>query len=173
MAAQSEPIAVEAPPVVAIQKPAMEAEPPLVPVSEPNAPKAVKPPAKAPAKAADPMVGSQRPPKQVAPAVARAQEPQLDVKSLITRLRETKAIGVMTKLALKNQVDDLLKRFRTHYEGGQKSSVAELRQAYNMLVLKVLSLVQDGDPSLASSIAGSREAIWNILTDREKFSSIV
>jgi hypothetical protein len=41
-----------------------------------------------------------------------------------------------------------------------------------MLVLKVLSLVQDGDPSLARTISGSREAIWAILADPEKFNSV-
>jgi len=41
-----------------------------------------------------------------------------------------------------------------------------------MLVLKVLSLVQDDDPSLARTISGSREAIWGILADREKFNSL-
>jgi len=36
----------------------------------------------------------------------------------------------------------------------------------------VLSLLQDGDPPLAAAIASSREAIWNILADPQKFSSI-
>jgi len=47
-----------------------------------------------------------------------------------------------------------------------------LQQPYNMLVVKVLSLVQDSDPSLARTISGSREAIWAILADREKFNSV-
>jgi hypothetical protein len=40
-----------------------------------------------------------------------------------------------------------------------------------MLVLKVLALVQDSDPSLARTISGSREAIWDILADPEKFKA--
>jgi hypothetical protein len=99
-------------------------------------------------------------------------EPPLDVAALKARLRDTDAIGVFTKLALKNQVDDLLKRFRAHYLNGQKTSVAALRQPYDMLVLKVLALVQDSDPSLARTIAGSREAIWGILADPNKFKSV-
>ena len=54
---------------------------------------------------------------------------------------------------------------------GQKTSVASLRQPYDMLVLKVLALLQDSDPPLARTIAGSREAIWGILADPEKFNS--
>jgi hypothetical protein len=104
--------------------------------------------------------------------LAKNLEPPLDVAALKTRLRETNAIGVFTKLALKNQMDDLLEQFRAHYQGGEKTSVASLRQPYDMLVLKVLSLVQDSDPSLARTIAGSREAIWGILADKEKFNSV-
>jgi hypothetical protein len=40
------------------------------------------------------------------------------------------------------------------------------------LLMKVLSLLQDGDPSLAKAISGSREAIWGILSDPQKFSKI-
>ena len=41
-----------------------------------------------------------------------------------------------------------------------------------MLLLKVLALLQDSDPSLAGAIVASREAIWGILADRAKFASI-
>jgi hypothetical protein len=36
-------------------------------------------------------------------------------------------------------------------------------------VLKILSLVQDGDPPLAKEIDRSRAAIWDILADQRKF----
>jgi hypothetical protein len=36
----------------------------------------------------------------------------------------------------------------------------------------VLALLQDSDPPLASAIAASREAIWGILADREKFATV-
>ncbi|MBI1732872.1 MAG: hypothetical protein HYR49_08915 [Gammaproteobacteria bacterium] len=107
------------------------------------------------------------------PPAAKPPEPTLDVASLKERLKETKAIGVLTKLTLKNQVDDLLKQFQAYYQAGQKSDIATLRQAYNMLVLKVLSLVQDGDPPLARTIVASREAIWNLLADPVKFRSLI
>lgn len=101
-----------------------------------------------------------------------AAPPPLDLKSLETRLRETNAIGVFTKLTVKNQVDDLLDRFRDYYKGRLQISLAELRQAYDLLVLKVLALLQDADPPLASALAASRESIWGILSSREKFSTI-
>ncbi len=103
--------------------------------------------------------------------VATTLEPPLDVPALKTRLRDTNAIGVFTKLALRNQVDDLLQQFRAHHQSGQKTSVAPLRQPYDMLVLKTLCIVQDSDPSLARTISGSFEAIWGILSDPEKLNS--
>lgn len=135
---------------------------------------AVKPPkvvstdqnvAKTPAKVPVPSVPAAQPRKQEA-------SPPLDMATLETRLKETKAIGVFTKITLKNQVDDLLNQFRAYYQGNTKTSLAELRQPYDRLLLKTLSLLQDGDPELARAIVTSREAIWNILADPVKFATL-
>ncbi len=147
---------------------------PAPPAKTPGAAKAALPPAKTPAKvSASPVAVAQPRKKEDPPPIARKLEPPLDVAALKARLRDTNAIGVFTKLALKNQVDDLLNQFRAHYESGKKTSVASLRQPYEMLVLKVLALIQDSDPPLARTIAGSREAIWGILADPEKFNSAI
>ncbi len=105
-------------------------------------------------------------------AVAKPPAPPLDLTSLEQRLKGTPAIGVLTKLSLKNQVDDLLERFREYYQGKLKTSLADLRQSYDLLVQKVLSLLQDSDPPLATAIVASRDAIWGILSDRKKFAAI-
>ncbi|MCK9382019.1 MAG: hypothetical protein M0P95_13280 [Sulfuritalea sp.] len=135
--------------------------------------KVARPSAKPLAKLPAAAVAAEQVPKNVTPApVAKTLEPPLDVAALKLRLRDTNAIGVLTKLALKNQVDDLLKQFRSRYLTGQKTSVANLRQPYDLLVLKVLTLIQDGDPPLARTISGSREAIWGILADPEQFKLV-
>jgi hypothetical protein len=116
-----------------------------------------------------PLVTAQQP----APAVVKPAAPSpLDLKSLENRLKETKAIGVFTKLTLKNQIDELLDRFRAHYQGRIKTSLAELRRSFDMLVMKTLALLQDGDPPLAGALASSRESIWGILSDPAKFSTL-
>ncbi len=137
------------------------------------------PPAKTPDKARASVA-----PRAPAPAVAaepanaagakepRSTPPTLDLTALEQRLRDTHAVGLFTKLSLKNQVDDLLDQFRTLYRRQAKIPPASLRQQYDLLLLKVLSLLQDGDPPLAAAIASSREAIWSILADPQKFSSI-
>ena len=107
------------------------------------------------------------------PTLARpSAAPPLDIASLEKRLRETNAIGVVTKITLKNQVDDLLEQFRAFYQGRLKTTLSALRQPYERLLLKVLALLQDSDPQLANAISASREAIWGILSDPVKFAAI-
>ena len=98
--------------------------------------------------------------------------PPLDVPTLEKRLRETKAIGVFTKLTLKNQVDDLLDQIRAMHERKSTATIAQLREAYDLLIMKVLSLLQDSDPPLAKNIVASREPLWAMLIDPVKFSTI-
>lgn len=101
-----------------------------------------------------------------------AKVPTLDLAALEKRLRETKAIGILTKLSLKNQVDDLLEQFRTFHRGQGGATLAQLRERYDLLLLKVLSLLQDTDPALARDISGSREALWGLLADPAKFATL-
>lgn len=159
-----------------VVKPMVAPVPPSVTPSAAHlAAKADSPAAKTPAKvvASPESTGQVAKKPSAAPAlVKQATSPPLDLKSLETRLKETKAIGVFTKLALKNQVDDLLNRFRAFYQGRLKTSLAELRQPYDLLLLKVLALLQDTDPPLAGAIAASREAIWGILADPAKFATL-
>jgi hypothetical protein len=98
--------------------------------------------------------------------------PALDVASLEKRLRETKAIGFFTKISLKNQVDDLRGQFRALHEARSGATLPELRERYDLLLLKVLSLLQDGDPLLACDISASREVLWSLLADPAKFRNL-
>ncbi len=96
----------------------------------------------------------------------------LDLAALEQRLRDTRAIGVFTKLSLKNQVDDLLDQFRAVHSGKSNIPLTTLRQQYDLLLMKLLTLLQDNDSTLAASISSSREAIWDILKDPKKFAQI-
>jgi len=137
-----------------------------------NAAKSASPASKASTAAGKAPVAQSGKKESPAPDVAKKSLPTLDLTSLEQRLKDTSAIGVLTKIALKNQVDDLLDQFRAYYQGKLKTTLAELRRPYDLLVLKVLSLLQDSDPSLASAIVASREAIWGILADRAKFATV-
>jgi hypothetical protein len=88
------------------------------------------------------------------------------------QLKDPKAIGFFTKITLKNQVDDLLDQFREYYQGKAKFTLKDLRRSYDLLMMKVLSLLQDEDQKLASAIVSSREAIWGLLADPKKFATL-
>jgi hypothetical protein len=110
------------------------------------------------------------PPAPPAPHAPSKAAPPLDLRSLEQRLKETQAIGVLTKLSLKNQVDDLVGRFRSFHAGQRPPTLTQLRPAFELLLMKVLSLLQDHDTALARDINASREAIWGVLADPSKLA---
>jgi hypothetical protein len=130
-----------------------------------------KTPANIPVSSSSP---SQSPKKDsIAPEPTKQKtSPPLDLTSLEKRLKETHAIDVLDKIVLRNQVDDLLGQFRAFYQGKLKTTLGELRRPYDLLVVELLSLLQDKDPSLAAAVVASRESIWNILADPAKFAAI-
>lgn len=176
--ARPAPAAESPAPVAARPETPVASSPPQVSAPAPaagNKEMAVSPVEKpAPAPAAKPAAPvAAKPVPAAKPAAPPAPNPApLDLTSLEKRLKETGAIGVFTKLTLKNQVDELLDRFRAHYEGRVKTTLSQLRQPYDLLIIKVLTLLQEGDPSLAKAVADSREAIWAILTDPNKFKNL-
>ena len=179
------PVTVPDTPVAQAQSPVQSPPQPsaqVQPAAPPPAKSSTPPPAATPKHKPPAPVATQAPvtPPKSAPAAAAAPPPAalsppaptLDLTSLEQRLRDTKAIGVFTKLSLKNQVDDLLADFRALYKRAKPPPGPEFRQRYDLLLLKVLSLLQDGDPPLAAAISSSKEAIWNILADPDKLAKI-
>ena len=67
-------------------------------------------------------------------------------------------------------MDDLIARFRAYHDGSRPPTLADLRPAFELLLMKVLSLLQDHDTALAKDINASREAIWGVLADRGKLA---
>jgi hypothetical protein len=106
---------------------------------------------------------------EVSPGTATKE---FDIQELVARLRATNAIGFFTKLALKNQIDDLLAKFRCYHARACDTSLATLNEEFNLLLMKVLSLLQDDDPDLFQSLAGGREILWKNLTDPTAFARL-
>jgi hypothetical protein len=156
--------------------PELSSAPPIAPAppaAPPKAPAKESAPSKpAPKPPTPPPVAVAKPAPAPAPVAAPATAP-LDLKSLEQRLRDTKAIGTLTKLSLKNQVDDLIDRFRDFHAGNHPPTLADLRPAFDLLLMKVLSLLQDNDPALARDINASRDTIWGVLADRQKLTQFI
>ena len=170
----SQPQAVAAKP--ATPPPAAKPAAPVTPQPAGSPPARPKPTSKAVPPVAKTPAATARAPKPAAPPVAASAKPAapatLDLNALKEQLKATKAIGVFTKISLKNQVDDLMGQFRDYYQGKSKLTLADLRRSYNLLMMKVLSLLQDEDQTLASKIVSSREAIWSLLANPTTFATL-
>jgi hypothetical protein len=106
------------------------------------------------------------------PGAAGKAPPTLGLAEIEQRLRDTHAIGVFTKLSLKNQIDDLLGQLRAYHLKQTSVSLSQLRQRYDVLLQKVIGLLQSGDAPLAKDISSSREAIWSLLTNSTTISQL-
>lgn len=95
----------------------------------------------------------------------------LDFDALVTRLRRTKALNLLTKVAVKNESNDLLEEFRAYHTRHGTATLGELRRSYDLLFAKLHSLLEDADPPLARDIDRSQAAIWDILSDPRKFTA--
>jgi hypothetical protein len=106
------------------------------------------------------------------PGAAANGPPTLGLAEIEQRLRDTHAIGVFTKLSLKNQIDDLLGQLRAYHLKQTSVSLPQLRQRYDALLQKVIGLLQNGDAPLAKDISSSREAIWSLLSNSTTISQL-
>lgn len=109
------------------------------------------------------------PEARIAPTIEPAP---LDLDALEAKLRATDGIGFMTKLAVKNQVDDLIEQFRSFHSGNRAVSMAVLRERFDLLMMKVVTLIQDTDRPLFLEIRGAREGLWTKLSDPKQFAGL-
>ena len=117
---------------------------------------------------------AEKPPETETPADTAADTitEKYDINALEARLRDTKAIGFFTKLALKNPIDDLMGLFRRFHAHEEETPVKKLRDHFNLLFMKVVTLLQDRDPALGQEIAKGREILWAKLADPTEFARL-
>ncbi len=95
-----------------------------------------------------------------------------DLNALVSRISQSKALGLFTKLSLKQDIDGLLENVRKYHDGSGDGSLEQLRERYDVLVHKLMILLQEKDGELVKSIDDGRDKLWAILSDHEKFASI-
>lgn len=184
MWAYDAPERVSAPPASPVTAPAAPQPVAKAPLPTTPAPKTAVPdtpvtPAPEPAVSA-PAVGHQPVPEPlpepavIAAPVRKPSPPvaavQLDLEQLEQRLRATKAIGMFTKLELKGQVNDLVERFEAFHENEGSMSLSQLERQFDLLLMKVLTLLQEDDKPLHREIAAARPALWGTLSDPVRFA---
>ena len=95
-----------------------------------------------------------------------------DLNALVSRISQSKAPGLFTKLSLKHDIDGLLENVRKYHDGSGDGSLEQLRERYDVLVHKLMILLQEKDGELVKSIDDGRDKLWAILSDHDKFASI-
>lgn len=106
------------------------------------------------------------------PAAARADDGTLDVVTLRVRLKDTPAIGLVAKLRLKSEIEDLMGDLATFHAGRAAQSLDALRARYRGLVVRVVGLLEQGDAPLAHELTASTDHLWATLADPGQFASL-
>jgi hypothetical protein len=133
-----------------------------VPPAAPPAPEVpAAPPASPPATTPAPA-----PPGLPAPAAAA-----ISLEELGQRIRDTEAIGTLTKLSLKNDIDDLVDDIRAFHEHGE-GDLDALHERFEALVLKLMAMLEDKEPELSLALGHSRDDIWRKLMNPVEFAKL-
>ena len=110
----------------------------------------------------------------LAPGAAGASlvEDKEKLDALISGVTNTKAIGLMSKLSLKGDMEKFWKDLQATHEGASGTSLEELEERYHLLVSKLELAVKKKDPQLAMEIADFRNTLWANLKDEESFAAL-
>lgn len=100
-----------------------------------------------------------------------AQNVNLD--NLRSSLRETDAIGFMTKLSLKHQLDSLLDSFGDYHKRQGDQTLPALHQQFAELLDSTLSELRGKDTQLYWKLRNAQEQLWQILSDPGTFKAAV
>jgi hypothetical protein len=107
--------------------------------------------------------------RPVAPIGDADGDGDIDLDDLVKRISDSKAIGVLTKLSLKHEIDAFKADLKALHDGATKSTLAQLHQRYDLLVHKLIGLLQAKDPGLAREVAQARNFLWAKLADPKEF----
>ncbi len=105
--------------------------------------------------------------------VALSNVEKVDLEGLRASLRETDAIGFMTKLSLKHKFDSLLEHFGSYHTGRSDQTLPSLRDKFAGLLASTLSLLRDDDPQLYRKLWDAQGHLWLIVSDPDEFQAAV
>jgi len=72
----------------------------------------------------------------------------VDFEILEKEIRNTKAIGGLSKLKLSGDINKMVADLKTYHAGDSSLTLEQHREQYDLLYMKVVSQVQDKDPEL-------------------------
>jgi len=103
--------------------------------------------------------------KLVKKETAQAKVGRVDFKVLKERLKGTDAIGFFTKLAIRNDIVDLMDKIKQYRKRSiLKANMKKIRNSFDGLLLKIIALLEK-DPNLSRDLYVGRESIWESLLE--------
>lgn len=103
---------------------------------------------------------------------AGASDHSLDVATLRVRLKDTPAIGLVAKLRLKSEIEDLIDDLAAFHNGRAHQALDTIQARYRGLVVRVVGLLEQGDAPLAHDLTASTDHLWATLADPGQFASL-
>ncbi len=101
------------------------------------------------------------------------QSDSLDLDELSDRIANTKAVGLLSKLSMKRDVDKLEKDLRAFHGGTARHTLDQLKERYDLMVHNLLVQIQDKDAALAGDVARVRNQLWKRLANPDEFAQTV
>ena len=109
--------------------------------------------------------------KKVRSQCTSVEQEIIDFESLEKQVRETNAVGVVTKLKLSNDINKLLADLKAFHAGKSPLTLEQHREQYDLLYMKIVTLVQDKDPKLFNQLCNAWDPIWVELQDKSKLQA--
>lgn len=103
------------------------------------------------------------------PAAADVAGVDPAINALLQRFKDTNAVGVFTKLSIKNNITRLNQSFGHYHQGKRPPAIVDLRERYDLMVQEIMVLVQNKDPELAQDLFAARQMLWSWLAEPDKY----
>lgn len=95
-----------------------------------------------------------------------------DFGALETKIRNTDAIDLFSKISLKYEISSLIDEMARSHETKNAAGFTKQRERFEKLVDRTVIMLRKGDISFAKEVEDSREALWQILNSPEKLLAI-
>ena len=97
------------------------------------------------------------------------EEEIVDLRMLTAALRDTKAVGTMTKIRLRNDINRVLGRLERWHGNKGRFTLDQLEEQYHLLLMKIAILIHDDDLILHQQLCNAWAGIWFDLKDPDRF----
>jgi len=102
-------------------------------------------------------------------ACPSVEEEIVDLQMLTAGLRETKAIGKLTKLRLRNDINKILRSFERLHDSNSRFTLDQLEEQYHLLLMRIATLIHDDDLLLHQQLCNAWARIWIDLKNPDSF----